>query len=191
MRAFIVVALTARSSPGFSLKNLPGSSGRLDVVCRCLVAALTGAGGVRRDTLFCAVLDEGASALIVEGWKVGTVPRSELGVARVLRRVFAGERVDGFRLERAGFREVVGMVAGGLPLFYLHEEGAPLWSVDLPVDAAFVLGSHLDLPPEYEDVLGGLGAVRVSLGPRRYLASHCVTLVHHEIDCRMHSRKAL
>lgn len=188
---FVVVAPTARSSPGFNLKDLPGSSGRLDVVCRCLVAALRGAGGVRRDTLFCAVLDEGASALVVEGWRVGLVPRSELGVARLLGRVFAGESVEGFRVERAGFREVLEGVAGGLPLFYLHERGAPLRSVDLPPEAAFVLGSHVDVPPEYERVLDELGAVRVSLGPRRYLASHCVTLVHHELDCRMHSRKAL
>lgn len=191
-RVFVVEARTARSSPGFSLRDLPGSSGRLDVVCRCLVAALRGVGGVRRDTVFWAVLEGGGSpvALRVDGERVGWLPGSELGVARILRGVFRGERVDGFSLEVAGFREVVGKVAGEAALFYLHEGGAPLWRVRVPPTVAFVLGDHLGLPRESEDFLGGLGAVRVSLGSRRYLGSQCIVIVHYELDSRVASPDA-
>ncbi|MEM3464895.1 MAG: tRNA (pseudouridine(54)-N(1))-methyltransferase TrmY [Candidatus Jordarchaeales archaeon] len=178
-RVFVVEARTARPYPDFSLKDLPGSSGRLDVVCRCLVAALRGVGGVRRDTVFWAVLEGGGDpvALMVDGGRVGLLPGSELGVARILGRVFRGESLEG-----AGFREVVGRVAGEAALFYLHEDGAPLWRVRAPPAVAFVLGDHLGLPRESEELLGGLGAIRVSLGPRRYLGSQCIVIVHYELD---------
>ncbi|MEO5728597.1 MAG: tRNA (pseudouridine(54)-N(1))-methyltransferase TrmY, partial [Byssovorax sp.] len=40
MRRFIVIGQRATASPDFSLINLPASSGRLDVLLRCLRAAL-------------------------------------------------------------------------------------------------------------------------------------------------------
>jgi len=187
-RIFVVEARTVGASSGFSLRDLPGSSGRLDVVCRCLVAALRGAGGVRGDTVFWALLKGGRNpvALRVEGWKVRWLPGSELAVAKILGRVFEGRRVEGFSLEEASFGEVVGrVVREGAALFYLHEDGAPLRMVDVPFPVVFVLGDHLGLSRESEELLSRLGAVRVSLGPRRYLGSHCIVMVHCELDRRM------
>jgi tRNA (pseudouridine54-N1)-methyltransferase len=49
-RRFVVVGRTATASPEFSLVDLAGSSGRLDVLLRCLRAALLVSHGLRRDT---------------------------------------------------------------------------------------------------------------------------------------------
>ena len=39
-RRFVVIGQQASASPDFSLLDLPGTSGRLDVLLRCLRAAL-------------------------------------------------------------------------------------------------------------------------------------------------------
>ncbi len=187
-RFFIVEARAARAKGDFSIKNLPASSGRLDVVCRCMIAALKSVEGVRRDTAFLAVLEgDGSYLLKVEGWKLKKLPSSELGVAKILQRFFSGEEVEGLMLEHRGFREVIEDVARKAALFYLHEEGAPIWSAELPLrgDVAFVLGDHLGLPEENEKILEKLGATKLSLGPRKYLGSYCIAVVHYELDVKL------
>src|SRR5438309_1036045 len=57
MREFILRALKAKTSPDFSLNDLPGTGGRMDLVCRCISNALFIAGDMRRDTVIHVVLE--------------------------------------------------------------------------------------------------------------------------------------
>ena len=56
MRRFVIVGQQATSSPHFSLLDLPSTSGRLDVLLRCLRAALLVSHGLRRDAVAYLVL---------------------------------------------------------------------------------------------------------------------------------------
>ena len=49
MTLFAVVGHRARTDGGFSLNDLPGSGGRMDVLCRCVNAALFLSHDLRRD----------------------------------------------------------------------------------------------------------------------------------------------
>jgi tRNA (pseudouridine54-N1)-methyltransferase len=62
MRRFVVIGQRATASPGFSLVDIPGTSGRLDVLLRCLRAALLFSHGLRRDTVIYLVLLGGPEA---------------------------------------------------------------------------------------------------------------------------------
>ena len=56
MRRFVVIGQTATASGDFSLEDLPSTSGRLDVLLRCVRAALLVSHGLRRDTVVYLVL---------------------------------------------------------------------------------------------------------------------------------------
>ena len=55
-RRFVVIGQSATASPDFSLVDIAGTSGRLDVLLRCLRAALLVSHGLRRDTVVYLVL---------------------------------------------------------------------------------------------------------------------------------------
>src|SRR4051812_13724602 len=59
---FVVVGHRAASTPDFLLNDIPGTSGRLDVLLRCLRARLLVSHGLRRDTEVYLVLLGGAAA---------------------------------------------------------------------------------------------------------------------------------
>ncbi len=183
---FLLKASTARTSPDFSIKNLAGSSGRLDVVCRCLIAALAKPGGVRRFVEFQAVLEgppHPPKLLVVKGEEVEDLPLSEVEVAERIFRVLQGQDVNGFQLlEKTSFRKAIDrLVDRGVQLIYLHERGRRLKEVLRERDVAFILGDHLGLDRDSEAYLDSKGAVRVSLGPYSYMASHCIAAVFRKL----------
>src|SRR5260370_886010 len=62
VRRFVVIGQQASASNDFSLDDLPGSSGRLDVLLRCVRAALLVSHGLRRDVVVYLVLLGGRHA---------------------------------------------------------------------------------------------------------------------------------
>ena len=56
MRTFIVVGHKATTSPNFSLEDIPGTSGRLDILCRAVTAAFMLSHGIRKDVCVYLVL---------------------------------------------------------------------------------------------------------------------------------------
>jgi len=49
MRNFVVVGNLAATTPDFSLEDIPGTSGRIDILCRCVNSAFVLSHGIRRD----------------------------------------------------------------------------------------------------------------------------------------------
>ncbi|OYV10221.1 MAG: hypothetical protein CG437_422 [Methanosaeta sp. NSP1] len=56
MRTFVIVGHKATTSPNFSLEDIPGTSGRLDILCRAVTAAFVISHGIRKDASVCLVL---------------------------------------------------------------------------------------------------------------------------------------
>ncbi|HOC66453.1 MAG TPA: tRNA (pseudouridine(54)-N(1))-methyltransferase TrmY, partial [Methanothrix soehngenii] len=56
MRIFVVVGHKATTQPSFSLEDIPGTSGRLDILCRSVTAAFVLSHGIRKDVLVYLVL---------------------------------------------------------------------------------------------------------------------------------------
>ena len=104
-----------------------------------------------------------------------------------------GERT-GWSVHRKGLRSLLEDEpnTAGSTLLYLDEGGEALPSAlaSLPRSApgsrstVVVVGDHLGYTQEEKSVLEKLGARRVSVGPLPLLASHCIVLVHAELDAR-------
>src|SRR3954466_6183341 len=153
MRSFVIVGQKALASPEFSLLDLPSSSGRLDVLVRCLRAALLFSHGLRRDTVVYLVLLGGPRApraLRVDGATARFLRPDERSLAVLVKKALAAES------EGTGFAEVrpgIAVANGGLDAVladvgprrcYVLEEGAPdVREAALPSDAVFFVGDHL------------------------------------------------
>ncbi|MHA1579440.1 MAG: hypothetical protein ACTSUQ_07420 [Candidatus Freyarchaeota archaeon] len=89
-RVFILKASTARTDNKFTIKDLPGSSGRIDLVCRCILAALLTSSSHRTDTILYAVLEgppRPPLTIEIDGEKIEQLPRNELQLGLLLRQI--------------------------------------------------------------------------------------------------------
>ncbi len=185
---------TAHTIPDFSIKDIPGTSGRLDVICRCLISTFR-KNKEMRNTEFYAALEGGASAprlIIVEGRRLKRLPGDEFEAASVIKKLLGknpeNENVldewPGFSIYSKGFQEIVNELRVEGVLFYLHQNGYDIRGFNFPEgdDLVFILGDHMGLTKADEELLQDLGGVRISVGPLVYLSSQCISLVKEELD---------
>lgn len=190
MRAFIILGHRAPLSPQFTLNDLPGSAGRLDVLCRCVHAALFLSHDLRRDVEVFLMLQDQLTVRVC-GDTVKRLNPDERSTAALIQKALekiqlhAGPdpvvSTPGITIARQGLTSLLNQLrARGFRLLVLHEGGAGLALSASSESLAFVLSDHLDFSPEDEQALGLLP--RVSLGKRVYPASHCIVLVNHALD---------
>jgi tRNA (pseudouridine54-N1)-methyltransferase len=199
-RRFVIVGQKATASPDFSLINLPASSGRLDVLLRCLRAALMYSHGLRRDTVAYLVLLGGPQAprtLRIDGATARFLRPDERALAVLVQKVLAAP-LDAEAAAGGAFVEVrpgVAIAEGGLKAvladlgpatFYVLEEGAPdIRAAALAApDQAFFLGDHLGFDETTRARLAALGAIPIGVGPVSVHADDAVVLVVNELDRR-------
>ena len=196
-RRFVVLGQKATSSPDFSLINLPASSGRLDVLLRCLRAALMYSHGLRRDTVVYLVLLGGPRAprtLRIDGATARFLRPDERSLAVLVQKALAAPAEP----DRSGFVEVrpgVSIAEGGLDAvlvdlgeasLYVLEEGATdargvAFSAG---EKAFFLGDHAGFDETTRARLAALGATPIGVGPVSVHADDAVVLVVNELDRR-------
>lgn len=174
-----------RTAPDFSLKSLAGAAGRMDLVCRCAIAAIYTPGGPDRSAEIALVLEgppDPPLTVTFSGAEMRSAPTGEVETAEMMVRAMRGEALPGVKAERAGFEAVVARYRdSGFLLYYLHEEGRPSKEVAFAERSALVLGDQKGLDPASERFLDRAKAARVSLGPISYLASQCINIASAEL----------
>lgn len=192
MRTFVIVAHKAVTTPKFSLNDLPGAAGRMDIVARCVNASLFLSHDLRRDVDTYAVLlgDPNPPVTVrFNGEKVRYLSPDERSAAALIKKAMekgapeTGEEecTPGVYISKRSFKEIVDSLQ---KIIYLHEDGEYIRKVELAGDETYVLSDHQNLTPEEEAILESKGAKRVSLGKKLYHADHCIVMVNHEIDQR-------
>ncbi|MEN3016966.1 MAG: tRNA (pseudouridine(54)-N(1))-methyltransferase TrmY [Candidatus Methanosuratincola petrocarbonis] len=180
-RAFILKASEGRTAPDFSIKSLAGSGGRMDLVCRCIIAALLSPGGVDRGCRITVVLEGPPNpplSVEFDGVAMDRAPEGEEEAAWMLVSAMRGAPPSGVSVSREGFDSVVRRhLREGFAVYYLHEQGKDFSGLKFGERAAFALGDQKGIDPQWERFLDSVGAERVSLGPHPYLASHCIAIV--------------
>lgn len=204
MRRFVVIGQSAVASGDFLLDDVPGTSGRLDVLLRCVRAALLTSHEVRRDAAVYLVLKGGPRAprtLRVSGADAQFVRPDERSFAGRVKRWLAGssddaaegfvEVVPGVALARGGLEAVMADVHGAA--HYVMEEGAPdLRDEALDADdVAFFVGDHQGFDAETLATLDAAGARRVSVGPVSLHSEDVVALVGNELDRRGRAKRSM
>ena len=187
-RHFYVKSHGVTDPEKINLKDLPGSSGRLDVVARCINAALWLSGDIRRNVVFHTVLHGGEHPVYIriDGEKLRKVSPDERSISLFLKKAL--ERMEGMEETSPGifayhrsFEEVV-EENSDREFYLLDEEGTPVDEVEFEGMPFFFLGDNRDLTNGEKNYLVERGARRVSLGGTSYLSSHCIAVVNWWLD---------
>lgn len=194
MRRFVILGHTAALGPGFSLNDLPGDGGRMDVLCRAIGAAFFLSHDLRRDVEVTLLLQDKIQIRLV-GRRLRHLNPDERSTAALLRHA----------LERLGEEEVestpgIFVSSGDLTAtldrlgqlgahpIVLYEEGTPFHRYSMPNDPAFFLSDHLPFTPTDEAALADLP--HLSLGRQRLHTSQCITILHYLLDQRIEEEQA-
>lgn len=190
---FVVVSPTATitkltkkhgKNRGFLLKDIPGTSGRLDVICRSALACHLTAP--KASVVLFGVLGSGKDAItlyfssLVDNW-------DEVSLARVVKdlvQVYTGQQDElppeypQIALVSLNFEQLLHRLSQLGEIVYLTDKGEDIKITLLSQNITFVLGSHVDLGESEEEILIQLGAKTMSIGPRKYLTSHCIAYLN-------------
>ena len=197
MRTFIIVGHKAITSPNFSLEDIPGTSGRLDILCRAVTAAFVLSHGIRKDVCVYLILLGGEipKTIRLDGQTLRHLNPDERTTAALLKKALAVPATPQWAMSTSG----IFVRTGGLEqlladlkdakLIYLREDGADIRGLDacvnsgsLSAEAAYILGDHTGMTPEEEALLEQAGAKVVSLGPTSLHADHCIVLLNWFLD---------
>jgi tRNA (pseudouridine54-N1)-methyltransferase len=187
MISFAIIGHIARTDGGFTLNDLPGSGGRMDVLCRCVNASLFLSHDLRRDVNCYLILcgePAGPKTVKFSGELVRSLSPDERSAGALIKKVIDTPCGSEFREAAQG----IFIRKGGLERLMtehrfavLDENGADIRTAgDLP--DAFILSDHLNFTSGEEDLLHS--CPRYSVGPRCLHADHAITVLQNELDRR-------
>jgi tRNA (pseudouridine54-N1)-methyltransferase len=191
MRQFIVSGHDVPTTPEFSLDDLAGGAGRLDVLCRCVSSAFFLSHAIREDVRTYLVLAD-EFTIRFEGGELRRLNPDERSTAALVRNALEEreeaighvevETSPGVHLSRRGFDPILEAASESGRVVQLHEEGEPAIDVDPPADPVFVLSDHREFADGEAALLESRADERVRLGPRRLHANHAITVAHNWLD---------
>lgn len=187
-----MVSHTAPLDGDFSLSDLPGGAGRLDILCRCATEAFLLSHGIRKDVrLYLCIRDR----LVIEldGKRLKHLNPDERSTAALLRRALTraqglppgetAQSTPGIGVRWEGLKGLLTQVSGeGFRPVVLVEDGAFIRTSPLPEWPAFLLSDHKDFTPEELEILAPYP--KISVGPLSLHGHQCITIVHNELDLR-------
>ena len=193
MRRFVVLGHRAITSADFKLDDLCGSTGRLDILLRCVNSAFFISHDIRRDVEITLLLLGDPSppkTIRIVGSEVKYLNPDERSTAALIRNALlqkpGGEKKTspGIYVSERSYSEVLSNISKESQMHYLKEDGEDIRTSSFGPDNTFVLGDDQDLSEEEEKLLMSYEPKKISLGPISYHADHCLTIVNNELDRR-------
>ena len=191
MRQFLVVGHDAPTTPEFSLDDLAGGAGRLDVLCRCVTSALFLSHSIREAVRVHLVLGDEFTVRF-DGATIRRLNPDERSTAALIRTALdnrkdaighmPAESTPGVTIRRMGFEATLEDLAGDATVVALHEDGDPAVDVDPPTDPLFGLSDHRDFTEGESSLLSATADERLRLGPEVLHADHAITVAHNYLD---------
>jgi len=189
MRQFVVLGHEAPTEPEFSLDDIAGGAGRLDVLCRCVNAAFLLSHGIREDVELFLVLQDSLTLRLVgselrylapDERNVGSLLRSGIEAKGEAIGMMEVESTPGIHVSKRGFEAVLDELDG--TVIQLHEGGQPVADVEPPESPAFVLSDHEEFTEGEADLLARRADARVSLGPEALHANHAIVVAQNFLE---------
>jgi len=191
MRQFVVLGHDAPTTPDFSLDDIAGGAGRLDVLCRCVTSAFFLSHDIREAVRVHLVLAD-EFTVTFEGRELRRLNPDERSTAALVRGALDEreeaighqpvETSPGVSLTRSGFEPTLDAAARDGTVVQLHEDGDPVVDAEPPADPVFVLSDHRDFGDREADLLADAADRRVRLGPEALHADHAITVAHNYLD---------
>lgn len=190
MRQFVIIGHDAPVDGEFSLNGLPGE-GRLDLLSRCVTAALLLSHDIREDVTVHLILGDEVT-IRFEGSSLRGLHPDERSTAALIRTALEQreeaighipvETSPGVFLQRFGIEETIEQLAGEGTVCQLREDGKPITTVDPPANPIFVLSDHQDFREFETELLAEHREYQLSLGPTVLHADHAITVANHWMD---------
>ena len=173
------------------MRDVPGTSGRLDVICRILVSAYRTVPKLSPTIQVDAVFGGPPNPplrLRVTNVNPREFPESELECALILKGLLYRYRSQSvaqdphwpqFSITPQGFGHTLeDVIQDKNQILYLVETGQPLEQVKLGLDEPIVviLGDDQGLSPAHEKKVRTTAAQEISIGMRSLLGSHVISL---------------
>jgi tRNA (pseudouridine54-N1)-methyltransferase len=197
MRQFVVSGHDVPTTPDFSLDDLAGGAGRLDVLCRCVNAAFFLSHAIREPVRIHLVLAD-AFTVTFDGGDLRRLNPDERSTAALIRTALEhredaighmpADSTPGVSIRRLGFEPTLERVAERATIVELHEDGDPVVDVEPPAHPAFVLSDHHDFTAREAELLAERADRRVRLGPELLHADHAITVAHNWLDTQGFTR---
>ena len=197
VRTFVVVGHRVITSPDFNLNDLAGSTGRLDVLLRCVNSAFFLSHDIRRDTeLYLIMLGppNPPKTIRFAGKELRYLNPDERSTAALVRNALrvwrdgggGGREIcasPGVYISCMGLSDVLKSLEGRT-VYYMREDGKDLRFLEIEESPVFVLSDHLNFSEEEEKVVLKYAKEIVSVSPLSLHTDHCIILVHNELDRR-------
>ncbi|MCL2141895.1 MAG: tRNA (pseudouridine(54)-N(1))-methyltransferase TrmY [Methanimicrococcus sp.] len=139
MKDFIIIGNKAVTGGKISLNDLPGSAGRMDVLCRCITAALFISFGMRRDAMVHLVLkgEPGPEKIIrFCGETMRSLNPDERSSGSLIQKAllinatpFEKESTPGVFVRTGNLTVLLEEMKGKRPIYYLKEDGKDILEI--------------------------------------------------------------
>jgi tRNA (pseudouridine54-N1)-methyltransferase len=194
MKDFVIIGHKALTTGDFSLNDLPGAAGRMDILCRCINSALFLSHGMRRDiNIHLVLLGEPDPGKIVRfnGEQLRYLSPDERSSGSLIKKAlekdvteFESQSTPGVWICRGGLEKLLAeFTANNRCIYYLHEGGEDVRSTSvLPDDAVFILGDHMGVTEEEEIAIKTASSGTLSIGPLSLHSDHCIIIILNELD---------
>ncbi|MCK5309526.1 MAG: tRNA (pseudouridine(54)-N(1))-methyltransferase TrmY [Thermoplasmata archaeon] len=193
MPAFIVIGRKVCTDGRFSLNDLTGSTGRLDILLRCINSSFMLSNDIRRDIDLYLVLQgepDAPKTLLLRGSELKYLNPDERATASLVKNALMQKNITeewrkstpGIMIARLDFPSLLKQLENRR-IVYLKEEGQSLNDAELSMDDVFVLGGKEDISAQEEELISKWpDTLKISLGPKSLHADHCITVALNALD---------
>ncbi len=193
----MVVGHNVNADGDFTLNDLCGGAGRLDVLLRCVSSAFFLSHGLRREVelylhfpgqgRFQGLPPNGPKTVRMVGRELRYLNPDERSTGALVRTALLKrlggdeerQSTPGIYVSRRGFEELARSLPGPVQL---AEDGENWPAGGLGDETTFYLSDHHDFTSAEAEALAGAGARRISLGATSLHSHHCITVAHWLMD---------
>jgi tRNA (pseudouridine54-N1)-methyltransferase len=192
VRTFVVIGHRAVTAPNFSLDDVPGTSGRLDVLLRCVAASFVVSHGIRRDTEAYLLLlgpPDPPRTIWIQGERLRHLNPDERTTAALFKKALALQpsgaawlqSTPGMAVSKMKLDAVLERLKGR-ELVLLEEGGQDLHAWKPGPNPVFVLGDDKGFTDAEIASVRKAGAQQLSIGPTAVHADQAITIAQNFLD---------
>jgi tRNA (pseudouridine54-N1)-methyltransferase len=195
MRRFVVVGHRAITSAQFNLNDLCGSTGRLDVLLRCINSAFFLSHDFRRDVELYLVLQgepNPPKTIRLKGDELKYLNPDERSTGALIRNALLkkienqeGQEImstPGIYISKTGLKETLEKLSGISKLIYLREDGEYFDPKDSHEDLTFILSDDRNMTEDEEKEIQNFTSRICTLGSTSYHSDHCICIISWLMD---------